>query len=606
MKQKKSIIAYIIWVPFFLLTVLGLYASSMVWRAYFKLPVYVSAVLTAGAVTVCALIAAAAQLLHKKLKRKRGVENPLVFPFMLCLVVLAGAVYRFFRVDTATAANAADSVFYELTKVVAGQTVPSFVHGAVNCYVQLLRKVYFFLGNRAVTGIYLQIVLWMGATLFLGVGMKRICGRIGALSFAILSAFLPVSVEWTLVLSPIPLYLLLWSVCFCLIAGTSQLPQKKTFAVIGGLFAGILTYLDVAGLLLLIVFLAICAAVTQPEDKKLPRMLIFPGVMALTCVVCICADALVSGYSFARVFDAMSQLYEVNAFTVPAMFSGKSVDLSLLLVFGLVGVGAFTFFIQDKKHVSTYATLPWICVLAAEAFGLMNDRVPACVWTALFAMLIAGACVQSLFTRGSRTASAAPQKPRTVTDGSTDRDKTGDNHGETEASKKDTKEAVKEDKKENTDTQSADKAATAGRPVMTETGVSDGEPEDAALISQGAPNVVPKENTIEIAIDRSKGIVQDIVTDEPAAVRKEFHVNAEPAGEMFEAAQGTKAQDETGQAPDGSQEQIAPPREIHFLENPLPLPKQHEKKVMTYALEEEDAEDDYDVEVSDDDDFDLP
>ena len=75
---------------------------------------------------------------------------------------------------------------------------------------------------------------------------------------------------------------------------------------------------------------------------------------------------------------------------------------------------------------------------------------------------------------------------------------------------------------------------------------------------------------------------------------------------MFEAAQGTKAQDETGQAPDGSQEQIAPPREIHFLENPLPLPKQHEKKVMTYALEEEDAEDDYDVEVSDDDDFDLP
>lgn len=598
MKQKKSIIAYLIWIPFFLLTVLGLYASSMAWRTYFELPVYSSAAITAGTVIVCVLIVLAAQLLHKKLKRKRvTAENSLVFPFMLCLVVLAGAVYRFFMVDTAVAANAADSVFYDITKVVAGQTVPTFVHGAVNCYVQLLRKVYFFLGNRAVTGVYLQIILWVCATLFLGAGMKRICGRIGALSFALLSAFLPVSVEWTLVLSPIPLYLLLWSVCFCLIAGTSQLPQRKTFAVIGGLFAGILTYLDVAGLLLLIVFWAICAAKTQSEAKKLPRMLIFPGVMVLSCVVCMCADALVSGYSFVRVFDAMSQLYEVNAFTLPALFAGKSVDLSLLLVFGLLGVGAFTFFVQDKKHVSTYATLPWICVLAAESFGLMNDRVPASVWTALFAMLIAGACVQGLFTRGSQTASATPQKPSTMTDNSADRDKTGGgNQGETEDSEKASKEAEKDD------TQRAVIEATAEKPVMTENGVSDGEPEDAAVISNG----VPKENTIEIAIDRSKGIVQDIVTDEPAAARKESHVNAEPAGEMLDAARGTKAQDETGQAPGGSQEQHAPQREIHFLENPLPLPKQHEKKVMTYALEEDDMEDDYDVAVSDDDDFDLP
>lgn len=46
-------------------------------------------------------------------------------------------------------------------------------------------------------------------------------------------------------------------------------------------------------------------------------------------------------------------------------------------------------------------------------------------------------------------------------------------------------------------------------------------------------------------------------------------------------------------------------QEIHFIENPLPLPKKHVKKTMNYGFEPDNELMKYDIETSDDDDFDL-
>ena len=45
--------------------------------------------------------------------------------------------------------------------------------------------------------------------------------------------------------------------------------------------------------------------------------------------------------------------------------------------------------------------------------------------------------------------------------------------------------------------------------------------------------------------------------------------------------------------------------EIQFIPNPLPLPKKHIKKNMTYEIELLEQDLDYDIKVSDHDDFDL-
>ena len=43
---------------------------------------------------------------------------------------------------------------------------------------------------------------------------------------------------------------------------------------------------------------------------------------------------------------------------------------------------------------------------------------------------------------------------------------------------------------------------------------------------------------------------------------------------------------------------------VQLLENPLPLPKKHEKRIMDFQVENLD-EDDFDFEVSETDDFDI-
>ena len=55
---------------------------------------------------------------------------------------------------------------------------------------------------------------------------------------------------------------------------------------------------------------------------------------------------------------------------------------------------------------------------------------------------------------------------------------------------------------------------------------------------------------------------------------------------------------ELGKVPDGK-------RKVQFLENPLPLPKKHEAKVMDYKLTEVSADSDYDFAVSENEDFDI-
>ena len=46
-------------------------------------------------------------------------------------------------------------------------------------------------------------------------------------------------------------------------------------------------------------------------------------------------------------------------------------------------------------------------------------------------------------------------------------------------------------------------------------------------------------------------------------------------------------------------------RQVRFLENPLPLPKKHVKRVMDYSLPSGAQDDDFDYPVAEGDDFDV-
>ena len=48
-----------------------------------------------------------------------------------------------------------------------------------------------------------------------------------------------------------------------------------------------------------------------------------------------------------------------------------------------------------------------------------------------------------------------------------------------------------------------------------------------------------------------------------------------------------------------------PMSKVQFIENPLPLPKKHEKRVLRYDVENINTNDDFDITVDDNDDFDI-
>lgn len=70
------------------------------------------------------------------------------------------------------------------------------------------------------------------------------------------------------------------------------------------------------------------------------------------------------------------------------------------------------------------------------------------------------------------------------------------------------------------------------------------------------------------------------------------------AEEMFEE-ESVETEKETGE-----KEQPEKERRVEFLENPLPLPKKHEKRVMDYKLDSDKDLGGYDIYVAEDDDFD--
>ena len=61
---------------------------------------------------------------------------------------------------------------------------------------------------------------------------------------------------------------------------------------------------------------------------------------------------------------------------------------------------------------------------------------------------------------------------------------------------------------------------------------------------------------------------------------------------------------EDSQSPQGAAEEVGQ-REVRYLENPMPLPKKHVKRVLDYGLKSTAEDDDFDFSVAEDDDFDI-
>ena len=83
--------------------------------------------------------------------------------------------------------------------------------------------------------------------------------------------------------------------------------------------------------------------------------------------------------------------------------------------------------------------------------------------------------------------------------------------------------------------------------------------------------------------------------------------DAEGSGDSLGHRRRTRHQEdgaEDSQSPQGAAEEVGQ-REVRYLENPMPLPKKHVKRVLDYGLKSTAEDDDFDFSVAEDDDFDI-
>lgn len=518
MSWKKNGFSYIVWLVYTLMTgtaLLGLTngrtGETIAWL------LSAAAILMAAGAVVFLLRRFAPRYSYDR-EEKHTVRN--VAEAAVAVMLLAvGLALRVKGLEDAGQTAA----YFEMAEVTSGQRIPQIAHGAVYFYVQILHTIFYFLGNKFIAGIWFQIILQLGAALLLYFSMRYLAGHIAAL---VLLAFLmcaPYMIQNALLLTPEMFYLFLFSAVLACVAAAHAARLRVLSFLFLGLAVALLSFMDVAGLLL---FLPAVAGIFRDRRERPGEagkagafVLCFLGFL-IGFAGCVFADAAISGKSADGVFSAWLTLYHPEAIRLPLEISASGSAWEAFVLAGLMALGIFSFWCdQERDRMGAY-TLGLCLVLAASVCGVFTEEMPGNLYVFLLAAVMAGICVEECFR----------EKPA------------------------------------------------------------------AAAVSEVSGQTVRK---------RRKSLSADADRADCAEAKEkltcECRAEAKEVSEKGEARKKREAP-ETDSAAQLSGE---PERKIKYIENPLPLPKKHEKRVMDYGLKVEKDKDDFDVDVADDDDFDI-
>lgn len=232
------------------------------------------------------------------------------------------------------------SIYYEAAKVTEGQGIPQSVHGAVYFYVLLLRGVFLLLGNNAVMGIWLQIVLQFGAALLLFLTVRKFAGMPAGLVTLGFCMCAPYSVRCCLELSPRMLYF------FLVTAAVRYMTMGHSLAAsfFAGVLAALCGYVDILGFVLLAVAIGrilCCREETWGRGRKAVGVLLCAAGAIQGFVACILLDAWFSGKPAGRVAAAWLSLYRPEKFALPVQADGSAFSAEACLLAGVMAFGIF-------------------------------------------------------------------------------------------------------------------------------------------------------------------------------------------------------------------------------------------------------------------------
>lgn len=499
MNLKKNGYSCFIWLLYTVAVSFGLFCVVAFWgnTLGFSLPV-----LIAATVLILALACGIVYLLYRFTnpfgdfaRKNRPLAISLEIVFVLGITV-AGILCAVWMPKDNKGAE-----YFELACVKEGSGVPKLLHGATYLYLQFLHVICRFLGNEFIYCVWAQMILYLITAVVIYAAVRRMFGVLPGLvtiSFLMFSTHLTAESRK---LSPNILFLLLFFMTLHMII-TCMKNESYPIAlyIISGIAVGVITYLDVTGIILLLFF------ATSSKFSYLKRgLLCVSGIVSAVAgfMGCILLDALTSGKGFLNILQAWYRLFAPAKWSLPVSVSAGDAGLEIILLFAGLVIGIFSFFVLQKKEKYGIFFLPMTAVVVAQGFGILSKEMDGSLFIYLFTVILCGVGLGNIYeTR------------------------------------------IKEEQDEYV-------------PILPEIHDLDKE-EIKEDVSEEVAEAVQEEVQAEVTEDTMEVVAE--------SVQEEAPVEELPVEDPV----------------------------IQYIENPLPLPKKHVPKML-----------DYDIEVADDDDYDI-
>lgn len=416
MNYKKGILSVVLWFIYAIIAGTGLVGTTMV-----MLPEGgsrpIGLVIAGVWLAVTGLVVF---LLHRCLRVKwaqsgegSGQMKLIIEGVITVALVAVGIALRIREIMLYDISGEGGNIWFDAVKVTETTQIPQVVHGAVYFYLQVLHGLLVFLGNKMTAALVLQLVLQILTGIFLYFAVRKLTGTVAAV-VALGAWMLYPALSETVILGPEPLYRLLWMIglCVCVEALDSFRQQGDTPGIrsvggffLGGIAIGILAYLDVTGLLLLLVVFSVLFLETKQPIKWMRR--IGAGALGLfgtaaAFSVCIALDAVGSGKQMENVLLAWWKVFTPGRFSwiticeQPAVHTYVSYKVVAVIMVTILAGGVFSYWCRIKCERQSVWLAQVLALGILSGFGMLSEDMSGFMLLYLLLAVAAGAGVQAI------------------------------------------------------------------------------------------------------------------------------------------------------------------------------------------------------------------
>ena len=305
----------------------------------------------------------------------------MLLEILLFVAILTGGILlRIVNLNSFNVGN----MYYVIT-MKYGETLPNSYLGAEDLYLRMLHGICFLLGNTPYFCIRFHLILTVLAGILWYFAVRKLSGRIPALTFSAFYFLSPFIIGNSLLLTAEPLIFLFYGIGLLIVGEyLNSVKNRIIIALVAGIVAGIAGYMDVFGFTLLFVAISVWhldgAQAREGIKKILAELGVFVGGACIGFFACVLIKALSIGARLGAVVEKWLALYSPRTFVWPGFLdylwsclagflaSWTGVVLIVLLVFAIFG-----FLMKNKVEKIS----PWIGILVTTLLWIYLQTPPA-------------------------------------------------------------------------------------------------------------------------------------------------------------------------------------------------------------------------------------